>query len=84
VCPKQDLKVPYNWSLESINLAFLIFPFFYTRINNQSFIKNQQNLNMGKPWETYKNDIYRLYILESKSLEQVKNILSKTHGFEAW
>ncbi|KAF3109744.1 hypothetical protein TWF103_005103 [Orbilia oligospora] len=38
---------------------------------------------MGKPWETYKQEIYRYYIEEGKPLAEVREILKAKYNFEA-
>ncbi|KAF3939338.1 hypothetical protein ABW19_dt0204096 [Dactylella cylindrospora] len=38
---------------------------------------------MGKPWETYKEEIYRYYIEEGRPLAEVREILKEKHNFEA-
>ncbi|KAK6543053.1 hypothetical protein TWF694_006980 [Orbilia ellipsospora] len=38
---------------------------------------------MGKPWETYKQEIYRYYIEEGRPLAEVREILKSKYNFEA-
>jgi hypothetical protein len=38
---------------------------------------------MPKEWTQYKAQIEQLYILEGKTLEEVKNVLETQHGFIA-
>ncbi|KAK6360618.1 hypothetical protein TWF730_006754 [Orbilia blumenaviensis] len=38
---------------------------------------------MGKPWETYKQEIYHYYIEEGKPLAEVREILKMKYNFEA-
>ncbi|KAK6505115.1 hypothetical protein TWF481_007037 [Arthrobotrys musiformis] len=38
---------------------------------------------MGKPWETYKQEIYHYYIEEGKPLAEVREILKAKYNFEA-
>jgi len=38
---------------------------------------------MGKPWETYKDQIYHYYIEEGRPLAEVREILKRKYNFEA-
>ncbi|KAF3908635.1 hypothetical protein AA313_de0202832 [Arthrobotrys entomopaga] len=38
---------------------------------------------MGKPWETYKQEIYHYYIEEGRPLAEVREILKSKYNFEA-
>ncbi|KDQ09057.1 hypothetical protein BOTBODRAFT_47877 [Botryobasidium botryosum FD-172 SS1] len=38
---------------------------------------------MVKPWETYKELIHEHYIVQNKTLEEVRKLLKDEHGFEA-
>ncbi|EWC46547.1 hypothetical protein DRE_04270 [Drechslerella stenobrocha 248] len=38
---------------------------------------------MGKPWETYKHEIFRYYIEEGRPLAEVREILRTQYNFEA-
>lgn len=38
---------------------------------------------MTKPWDDYKGAIIRLYIQEGRTLDEVREIMQRDHGFDA-